>query len=229
MSNVLPYVPDGILIDFYGTISSGDREAVESTCRTVVETCGLAIRPEEFAVRWGERYFEIVGVSNHAAFRTLYECETISLRATLEEFDENHDPEPFLVELENYWSDPPLHADALEFFRGVNVPICCVSNADSKPLMAAIERHGLHFDAVVSSESVRCYKPESKIFERALEKLGIRSDHAVHIGDSLHSDIAGAKNAGITSVWLCREDRIHDIGTATPDYTIEGLDDIIGL
>lgn len=218
-----PFSPDGILIDFYGTIAAGDREAVERTCRTVVDACGLDISPEQFAVLWGERYFATVDRSNHQAFRTLHECEIISLRATLETFGKTRDPTPLVVELEAYWSDPPLHADAVEFLRRVDRPVCCVSNADTKPLLAAIEKHGLRFDAVISSESVRCYKPQSRIFERALECLEISPERAIHIGDSLHSDIAGAKRAGIAAVWICRDDRIHDIGTAAPDRTISSF------
>ena len=223
---MLPFSPDGILIDFYGTIAAGDREAVERTCRTVVETCGLDISPDQFAVRWGERYFATVDQSNHEAFRTLHECEMLSLRATLEAFGETRDPAPLVVELEAYWSDPPIHADAIEFLRHVDRPVCCVSNADTKPLMAAIEKHELRFDAVISSEAVRCYKPDVHIFERALEALGIDPDRAIHVGDSLHSDIAGARNAGITAVWICRDERIHDIGTTSPNCTISSFADL---
>ena len=220
---MLSFVPEGILIDFYGTISDGDRAAVEDTCRHVVEACKLLLSPQEFAIRWGERYFATVGASNHAAFRTLYECEVISLRNTLEDYGVDRDPAPFLVRLQNYWRDPPLHVDAVEFLRRNDLPICCVSNADAEPLMAAIEKYGLRFDAVVSSETVRCYKPEPKIFEHALHKLGMKSDRVIHIGDSLHSDIAGAKNAGVIPVWLCRKGRIHDIGDIHPEYKISSL------
>jgi 2-haloacid dehalogenase/putative hydrolase of the HAD superfamily len=130
------------------------------------------------------------------------------------------DPAPLVEELEAYWLDPPLYPDAVEFLRGLDLPVCCVSNADTVPLMAAIRRHGLVFDEVVSSESVRCYKPDPGIFHDALRRLGAAPERAVHIGDSLHSDIRGAAGLGITTLWLCRESRIHDIGRCQPDYTI---------
>lgn len=217
------FKPDAILIDFYGTIAAGDRSAVLRTCRTVVETCRLEITPEAFAIRWGERYFATVLESNHDAFRTLHECEIVSLRETLEPLGETRDPTPLVAELEAYWANPPLHADAVEFLGRVDRPVCCVSNADTKPLMSAIQRHGLSFEAVISSEAVRCYKPDPHIFEQALDRLGVSAQRAIHIGDSLHSDIAGAKRAGIKSVWICRDDRIHDIGDATPDCTISSF------
>ncbi len=222
-----PY--DCLLIDFYGTIASGDREAVEYACQRIVETCELPIASPKFAVLWGERYFATVAASNHDAFRTLYECEVESLKQSLAEFGRSDDPAPFLVELEEYWHNPPIYADALELLRSLDLPVCCVSNADEKPLASAIARHRLRFDAAVSSESVRCYKPDALIFRRALERLGVRPERAIHVGDSLHSDIAGASNLGISTVWLRREDRIHDIGNHQPHRTITSLSELSAI
>jgi 2-haloacid dehalogenase/putative hydrolase of the HAD superfamily len=158
---------DAVLIDFYGTIASGDREAVEATCATIVTACKLSMSPAEFAIAWGDRYFRVVAESNHESFRTLYQCEIASLADMLGEFKIKADPEPFVAQLEAYWRNPPIHADAIELLDELSVPVCVVSNADSEPLHAAIEKHGLRFDAVVSSEAVRSYKPDGQIFRHA--------------------------------------------------------------
>lgn len=220
---------DAVLIDFYGTIAAGDREAVEATCRTIVESLGLPIPAAQFAVIWGGRYFETVGQSSHASYRTLYECELISLRDTLAAFGHHSDPAPFLLELENYWHTPPMHEDAVEFLRDLDLPVCCVSNADHVPLHSAIARGQLRFDAVISSQAVRCYKPQPAIFEHALQALGVRADQAIHVGDSLHSDVSGASALGIATAWIRREDRIHDIGCDTPSFTIASLAELASL
>jgi len=214
---------DGLLIDFYGTIAAGDREAVEATCLCIVEDCGLPIAAPDFAVIWGERYFATVGRSNHDAFQTLYQCELTSLRDTLADFGQLPDPAPFLIDLEEYWHNPPVHLDAIEFLRKLDIPVCCVSNADNKPLLSAIARHQLRFDGVVSSEAVRCYKPDPAIFRHAMRTFGARPDRVLHVGDSLHSDIAGATAVGITTAWIRRESRIHDIGVDRASFTIHSL------
>ena len=41
----------------------------------------------------------------------------------------------------------------------------------------------------------------------------------IHVGDSLHSDVAGAHKVGIRAAWVSRADRIGDIGTEKPDFT----------
>lgn len=220
---------DAVLIDFYGTIAAGDREAVEAACERVVQTCEIPVSPERFAVLWGERYFATVERSNHEDFRTLYECEQISLCDTLATFDRDVDPAPFLIELEEYWHNPPVHSDALDFLKDLDLPVCCVSNADAKPLECAIARHRLRFDHVVSSQMARCYKPDPQIFRAALAALGARAERALHVGDSLHSDIGGAGRLGIKTAWICRRERVHDIGNHPPDHTISSLAELLGL
>jgi 2-haloacid dehalogenase/putative hydrolase of the HAD superfamily len=214
---------DAIMIDFYGTICAGDREAVEAACRGIVDTCGLALSPEDLAIRWGNRFFDLIERSNHQAFQTLHECEKQSLTTTLAEFGVSADPGPLVAKIEEYWRDPPIYPDALDFLNSVDLPLCCVSNADTEPLLTAIGNQGFRFDAVVTSESARCYKPDPGIFRQAAGSLGIEAHRAVHIGDSLHSDVSGAARAGIATVWLCRDSRIHDIGNCHPDYQISVL------
>ena len=123
----------------------------------------------------------------------------------------------------------PIYADALEFLDQIELPVCCVSNADTKPLTTAINKHGLQFDAVVTSEDSRSYKPDSGIFGQALNALGVEAQRTIHIGDSLHADVGGASRLGIATAWVHRENRIHDIGTGRPDYAVNSLAELPGL
>tara|TARA_R110001606_G_scaffold395664_2_gene568524 strand:- start:144834 stop:145577 length:744 start_codon:yes stop_codon:yes gene_type:complete len=45
-------------------------------------------------------------------------------------------------------------------------------------------------------------KPAASIFNKALKLANCQASEAVHVGDSLAADIAGAHNSGITSVWI---------------------------
>jgi putative hydrolase of the HAD superfamily len=63
-------------------------------------------------------------------------------------------------------------------------------------------------------------KPDPAPFYRGLDALEATPERAVHVGNSLESDVAGAAAAGVRSVWLGN-------GVAspspTPDYRIESL------
>ncbi|MBE4159302.1 HAD-IA family hydrolase [Vibrio parahaemolyticus] len=45
-------------------------------------------------------------------------------------------------------------------------------------------------------------KPAASIFQKALNLVDVKAEEALHIGDSLAADIAGANNMGILSVWV---------------------------
>ena len=220
---------DALFVDFYGTVASGDGAAVAAACAVIVRDLGLPFTAEEFAVTWGQRYFAMVDRSNGDDFRTLHECEMVSLQETVRPYVGEIDTAPFVAGLEAYWQDAGIHADAKAMLTAIDLPTCCVSNADTAPLKIAIKRNDLRFDHVVTSEETRSYKPDAIIFERALEKTGVDPSRVAHVGDSLHSDILGASKLGITTIWINREDRIHDIGEARPDHTIHSLAEIPDL
>ncbi|WP_222920389.1 HAD family hydrolase [Natrinema sp. SYSU A 869] len=61
-------------------------------------------------------------------------------------------------------------------------------------------------------------KPSTVPFEYALDELAVMPDAAIHIGDSLHADIAGANAMGLDSAWL---DTGRDDGPGEHDPTYE--------
>lgn len=216
-------------MDFYGTVADGDRHQVHATCTRIVRDHHLAISPEQLAHLWGRHFFAIVDQSNHDNFRTLYDCECVSLVATMRELGRACDPTSYADELQLYWQNPPLHAEARRALARLDLPVCCVSNADDADVRSAITRHELLFAQVVSSQSARSYKPHPGIFEHAASLMGVQPQHCIHVGDSLHSDVGGAQSLGIRTVWIHRDFRISDIGTCQPDHTIRSLDELHGL
>ncbi len=58
-----------------------------------------------------------------------------------------------------------------------------------------------YFDVRVFSDEVEIRKPGREIFERTLAALGVKPTTAVHIGDDVDADVAGARGAGIRAVW----------------------------
>lgn len=223
LRRALPRQLDGIFLDLYGTLTAGDRAAVHEASRRVVEDLRLGISTETFAVRWGELFFALVDESNHETFRTLEECERLSLAATAGEFGRVIDPVPYVAILVDYQHRPPIHPEISAVLAAMTLPICLVSNADIGAAQSALALHGLKFAHVVTSEEARHYKPHGGIFEFALKRTGWRADRVLHVGDSLHSDIQGAMAAGLHAAWICRDERIHDIGSVTPDHTFTDL------
>ncbi len=61
---------------------------------------------------------------------------------------------------------------------------------------------GKYFDARVFSDEARVRKPDPRIFRRALDRLTLRPEEVVHVGDDVDADIAGAKGLGMRAVWF---------------------------
>lgn len=63
-------------------------------------------------------------------------------------------------------------------------------------------------------------KPAPSIFEKALKLAGCEAREAIHVGDSLATDIAGAHNSGITSVWISHQQPLDAELGLDPHHTL---------
>jgi putative hydrolase of the HAD superfamily len=90
--------------------------------------------------------------------------------------------------------------------RADGVRLAVVSNWDVS-LHDVLERTALRrlVDAVVISAELGVGKPDPAIFRAALERLGVQPERAMHVGDSLEADVAGARAAGLEAVLVVRE------------------------
>jgi putative hydrolase of the HAD superfamily len=95
---------------------------------------------------------------------------------------------------------------ALAAARAAGRRLVVVSNWDVS-LDDVLDRLGLApmLDGVVTSAAVGVRKPSPEIFEHALALAGVTAHDAVHVGDSLAEDVAGARAAGIEAVLIKRD------------------------
>jgi putative hydrolase of the HAD superfamily len=61
---------------------------------------------------------------------------------------------------------------------------------------------GAEMVAIIDSHLVGVEKPDPRIFEIALEIIGVGAEHAIHVGDSVRFDVVGARNAGVRPIHL---------------------------
>lgn len=202
---------DNTLMDF------GAAEA--KALRETLAAAGLPTDEETIAV-----YSRI----NDALWKALERGETTQpklkverFRQLLEHLHREGDPAAlgaaYAANLGNY---ADLLPGAEEFIRALHgkMKIALVSNG-----VSAIQRSRLAkcpltplFDAIVISEEVGVAKPDPRLLEIALEKLGCTDRaQAVMMGDSLSADIAAANNAGIDSIFFSLRGNNGDAATVT--------------
>jgi putative hydrolase of the HAD superfamily len=120
----------------------------------------------------------------------------------------------------------PLYTDvapALAVLDRAGLASAVVSDADTAWLAASIQRNQLRVDVVLSSQDVGCYKPHESLFRTACSRLGIAPSAAVYVGDSPHFDVVGARNAGLTPIWINRAGVDYPSDLEPPDHTITTL------
>jgi putative hydrolase of the HAD superfamily len=64
-----------------------------------------------------------------------------------------------------------------------------------------------HFDFVAVSSRVGYEKPHAGIFRHALKEAKVAPEEAIHVGDHIDADVAGARSVGIDAVLIDRRER----------------------
>jgi putative hydrolase of the HAD superfamily len=126
------------------------------------------------------------------------------------------------------FSPYPDAAGALARVRVLGLPAAVVSNWDCslRSVLADLGLGGM-VDAVVVSAEVGSAKPEPGIFEAALQRLGCPAETALFVGDSLDTDVAGARNAGLRAVLLDRGGAMEAPAGVERIFSLETLDELI--
>jgi putative hydrolase of the HAD superfamily len=105
---------------------------------------------------------------------------------------------------------------ALVDYRARGLRLVVVSNWDVS-LHAVLRNLALRplIDGVLTSAEAGARKPAPAIFEQGLRLAGVSAGEAVHVGDSLEEDVAGARAAGIEPVLVRRDGRPGPEGIRT--------------
>lgn len=92
------------------------------------------------------------------------------------------------------------------------LPLFIVTNGFEEVQYQKVRCSGLEgfFREVVISEKIGHKKPSREIFDHIMGKHSLSHHESIMIGDNLLTDIAGAKNAGIDSVFFNPEKNPHD-------------------
>ncbi|GFE21849.1 MULTISPECIES: HAD family hydrolase [Streptomyces] len=111
----------------------------------------------------------------------------------------------YLAHYEASWALFPDSAPALAALAPL-VRQAVLSNAATANQERKLAALGIrtHFEAVFCADGLGHAKPAEEAFKGACKALGLTPDEVLHIGDKLDIDALGARDAGLTAVWLDR-------------------------
>lgn len=121
---------------------------------------------------------------------------------------------------------PNLH-EVLGNLRQMGIKLGLVSNGKSPFQMDNIKVLGIegYFDSILISEEVGLSKPDPRIFQRALDELGVIAAHSIFVGDHPENDVRASRNMGMVGVWK-RDDYWSE---AEADFIIDDLAELLSV
>jgi putative hydrolase of the HAD superfamily len=189
---------DAVTIDAFGTLLTL-LDPVPAL-RRVLAGRGIERSREEIAAAFAEegRYYRKrthEGADEASLALLRRDCAGVFLRALGAEIE----PESFADDYVGTLRFAPLPGvpEAVEELAAMGLRLAVVSNWDVA-LTGYLEELGLRerFATIVTSAEAGAPKPDPRIFELALERLGAAPERALHVGDS-EADELGARAVGM--------------------------------
>lgn len=112
--------------------------------------------------------------------------------------------------------------------RGIKLAV--VSDAPALQVWTRLVQMNLHhiFDVVITFDDTGKRKPDKEPFLKALEKLNLKPEEVIMIGDWAERDIVGAKLVGIRTVFARYGDVFNTINSGA-DWEINSIEEILNI
>ena len=127
-----------------------------------------------------------------------------------------------LVDAMGSWQPFPDTVPALRRARESGLRLWIVSNTDRAIIEHTLRQIEVDFDGVTVAEDARAYKPSSRPFELALDRIGEPRERVLHVAFGFKYDITTAQGLGLRTAWVNRH-REPRPGEATPDHEWDSL------
>jgi 2-haloalkanoic acid dehalogenase type II len=95
--------------------------------------------------------------------------------------------------------------------------LAIISNVDRSLLGGTLRHFPVRFDALITAEDARAYKPDPAVFRCALERMACQPAEIAHVAFGVDYDLAPAQALGFRAVFLNRQ------GLARPASSEDGV------
>lgn len=140
------------------------------------------------------------------------------------------------VEISKWWREnqptfEDLFPDTIEtllYLKNKGYKLGVLTNGEAKSQRAKVTKTNLdlYMDYMVICGEHQFQKPAKEAFDYICEKLQVKNEEAVYVGDIYSNDVIGSYNAGLTPIWMWPEDRRINEDGVTRIYKISDLKEI---
>ncbi|HZS68384.1 MAG TPA: haloacid dehalogenase type II [Burkholderiales bacterium] len=209
---------EALVFDAYGTLY--DVHSVARRCETCFPGKGTALsqlwRAKQLEYTWQrslmQRYAPFSTVTREAL---AYSCAALGLD---------------LGEHERVLMDEYLHLAPFPEVRAALSRLpgkkAILSNGSPDLLEPLVRNSRLHFDAVLSVDELRVYKPAPQVYELAVQRLRVAKERIGFVSSNCW-DALGAKSYGFTVYWINRGGAPVDALGLKPDAQFDSLSGLV--
>ncbi|CAI3951314.1 haloacid dehalogenase type II [Alteromonas macleodii] len=118
--------------------------------------------------------------------------------------------------------------DGLQALKNKGYKLVSLTNSSNQGVYTQFKNADLlsYFDERLSVEDINLYKPDTRTYEWAIEKMSIAAEDAMLV--AAHGwDIAGAKQAGWQAAFIARPGKVLYPLAIAPDTVVSGLDELV--
>lgn len=211
--------PLALVFDAYGTLY--DVHAVIRRCEAFWPGKGTALsqlwRAKQLEYTWQRslmrRYAPFSQVTDDAL---QYACSSLGLALDGGKADA----------LKEEYRRLAVYPDVPGALAGFKTKKAILSNGSPDMLDPLVQHSGLKFDAVLSVDTVKVFKPAPEVYQLAVDQLGVAKE-AIGFVSSNCWDALGAKAFGFRVWWINRLQAPVDALGLQPDAVVGSLDEIL--
>ncbi len=216
-----------VIFDMFNTIAQDGTDLWRQTFETIIQDQQLDTTPEELRHAWdyGAGNFRDRRTAPGAVFESYLDGWAHAFAAAFEELNLKGDAREASQKSIDDLGTRPLYPEAVEALSilGQSRRLAVISNADDAYLNPVVARIPVSMGAVISSEALRCYKPDRRLFDAAVSRLGVQPSECAYVGDRQFEDVMGSRAVGMTAIWINRAGHPADPDLPTPDAEIRDL------
>jgi 2-haloacid dehalogenase len=208
-----------LVFDAYGTLF--DVHSVARRCEEFWPGKGAALsqawRAKQLEYTWlGSLMRRYRPFSEVTAEALAYACASLGLS-----FDEKQSKA-----LMGEYLTLAIYPDVGDFLKGLKIEKRAIlSNGSPDMLEPLVKQSGLHFDAVLSVDELKIFKPAPEVYELAVRRLAVKKEDIGFVSSNCW-DALGAKSYGFTVFWIDRLGMPLERLGFSPDKTIKTLADL---